>query len=442
MVRNLFAGICIVVLLSTVCAAGPGGVKWTSRYQSGANGQALGVACSGSKVYAVGNYWDLNKTDADGRPVLILYDATKGTSSAIGLFEGRAGGLISAVKTSGNKVFTSGQYATDDQRHAFVNAYTAKGEVWERIWLDSASRAANDIVLAQNEIIAAGANTAGMFNVTALKVSDGTVLWENDSTTAGLAYAVTASSGRVFAVGRYDDPDNYRSRFVVRAFDAATGSLLWEDAQGTAGQPTGFNYSAAYAVAANGSRVYVVGTLHSPHDLTSGASFVVHAYDARTGWLAWRDNYDLYRYFDDAAYAVQLDGSRLFVGGYVTRSGGGTAFTVRAYNAAKGNVLWTALDGGYNLEQTYVQALTVSGNRVYAAGVSTNDLTGFAVKAYDANKGTVVWSDHVSAETAGTYTLAPAANAICAAGSSVFSGGTSSVADGGQAFTVRANSIR
>jgi hypothetical protein len=434
----------MLALSAGISFAGPGEVKWTSYYQgSEENGQVSGIACHGNNVYAAGFNWDLDKTIAESRPTLVLYKADTGATSTITLFE-NAGGLINSIKTDSKNVYAAGQYLTGTQWHAFVDAYSLKGEeVWERLWLDSGERNASDMALYQNKVVTAGTDSGNSFNVTVLGASKGRILWENSSEMTGRANAVTANSGRVFAVGRYDDRANYRTLFVVRAYDMSTGSLLWEDVQGTAGVATSQNYSEAYAVAANASRVYVAGTLFSKNNPGGGAAFAVHAYDTKTGAPIWRDNFDLFSYFDDAANAVYLSGNKLFVGGYVTRMGGGRAFTVRAYNAVSGKSLWTSIAGGYYLEDNSAKALSVAGNRLYAAGAATKDpYTGFATKAYDISKGTLLWEDQIDNQVPATFSLTPMANTICATGSGIFAGGTSSVAGKGQAFTVRANAAR
>lgn len=434
----------MLVLSPVVSFAGPGEVRWTSYYEgSEASGQATSIACQGNNVYAAGFNWDLDETITESRPVLVLYKADTGKASAIPLFE-RAGGLISSIRTDTKNVYATGQYLTGDQWHAFVDAYSLKGEeVWERLWLDSGKRNANDMALYQNKVITAGTDSENSFTVTVLGASNGRILWENNSEMTGRANAVAASTGRIFAVGRYNDWDNYRTLFAVRAYDLLTGSLLWEDVQGTAGVATSYNVSEAFGVAANGSRVYVVGALFSRNNPGGGAAFTVHAYDTKTGSLIWRDYFDLYSYFDDAANTVHLSGDKLFVGGYVTRMGGGRAFTVRAYNAVSGKPLWTSVAGGYYLEDNGATALTVAGNRLYAAGAATKDpFTGFATKAYDINKGTLLWEDHIDNQVPATFSLTPVASTICATGSGIFAGGTSSVTGKGQAFTVRANEAR
>ena len=100
------------------------------------------------------------------------------------------------------------------------------------------------------------------------------------------------------------------------------------------------------------------------------------------------------------------------------------------------------MTGGYNIEDNTVQALTVAAGRLYAAGAATDDHTGFATKAYNLAKGTVLWEDIIGSQAAKTDNLAPVANAVCAVGDGVFSGGTSSVTGQGQAFTVRAHTAQ
>ena len=442
MFKSCIAAVCLIVLLCGVSSAGPGDVKWTSQYQAGANGTVIGMACMGNYVYTTGFYYDLAGTPSESYTALIAYNAT--TGAAVWSDTGETG-LTGPVRVAGGKVYTAGKRVTTEsavaQNHLFVNAYTSNGAMaWQKYWLDSGARIINDIQVASNKIVAGGNDGSGYFSVTALNANNGSVLWET-AANAGSVNAVAVASGKVFAAGYLSDPVNNREKWTVRAYNLSTGALLWEDTEGTAGTDGSANNSGALAIAAQGGRVYVAGKLYTRDVDGGGASFAVRAYDAATGGLDWRDYYDLFSYFDDAAHAIYLQGSTVFAGGYVTRSSGGRAFAVRAYNASKGTVLWTDLAGGYDVEANAVEALTASGSAVYAAGASTKDYyTGFATKGYHMTKGTILWQSYIDPEIPAGSALAPTAAAICSTGGAVFSGGTSSVAGAGQAFTVQANS--
>jgi hypothetical protein len=441
MLKSCFAAVCLIVVLCGISSAGSGDVKWTTQYQGGANGTVIGMACLGSNVYTTGFYYDLTKTASDAYTALIAYNAATGV--AIWSNTGESG-LTGPIRAVGSKVYTAGQRVTTEsgvaQNHLFVNAHSTKGALaWERYWLDSGDRIINDIQVASNKVIAGGRDSSSYFSVTALSTSNGNILWETAAGT-GLVNAVAVDSGKAFAVGFLSDSANYREKWTVRAYNLSTGTLLWEDTEGTMGTSGSSNNSGALAVVAGGGRVYVAGTLYTDDTDGGGASFAVRVYDAKTGGLVWRDYYDLYSYFDDGAQTIHLQGGKVFAGGYVTRSSGGKAFAVRAYNASRGTVLWTTLSGGYDVEANSVEALAGSGSAIYAAGASTKDYyTGFATKGYHMNKGTVLWQSYIDSQTPSATALAPIAAAVCTTGSGVFSGGTSSVEAAGQAFTVRAN---
>jgi hypothetical protein len=442
MLKSCIAAVCLIVVLSGISWAGPGDVKWSAQYQAGANGTVIGMACQGNYVYTTGFYYDLAGTASDAYTALIAYNAT--TGAAVWSDAGESG-LTGPIRAAGGKVYTAGKRVTTEsgvaQNHLFVNAYTSKGTVeWQRYWLDSGARIINDIQVASNKVIAGGNDGSGYFGVTALSASKGNILWEAAGN-AGSVNAVAVDSGKVFAVGYLSDPANYREKWTVRAYNLSTGALVWEDTEGTAGTSGSANNSGALAVVAGGGRVYVAGTLYTDDVNGGGASFAVRAYDAKTGGLVWRDYYDLYSYFDDAANTIYLQGGKVFAGGYVTRSSGGKAFVVRAYSASKGAPLWTNLTGGYDVEENSVEALTGLGSAIYAAGALTKDYyTGFATKGYHMSKGTILWQSYIDSQTPGAAALTPIAAAICGTGGTVFSGGTSSVAGAGQAFTVQANS--
>jgi len=114
---------------------------------------------------------------------------------------------------------------------------------------------------------------------------------------------------------------------------AAPGSLLWGDNF----DREGTGYDVATPIAVTGTTVFVAGATETS---AGGAAFTVRAYSAKDGSLLWGDNFDREGDLDDIANAVAVQGKKVFVAGLTRTSAGGAAFTVRAYSAKDGSLLW------------------------------------------------------------------------------------------------------
>jgi hypothetical protein len=106
---------------------------------------------------------------------------------------------------------------------------------------------------------------------------------------------------------------------------AAPGSLLWGDYY----DREGAGNDTANATAVQGNRVFVAGYTSTS---AGGRAFTVRAYSAKDGSLLWGDYYDREGAGNDLATAIAVQGNRVFVGGQTETSAGGAAFTVRAYS--------------------------------------------------------------------------------------------------------------
>jgi outer membrane protein assembly factor BamB len=130
----------------------------------------------------------------------------------------------------------------------------------------------------------------------ALNAATGTLVWQY-ATGASDGFSPTVSDGVVYATPASQSGNTY-------AFDAATGAILWTAATGAAGsQP-----------AVSNGRVYVTG-----RDLT--------ALDAKTGSRVWSNGRSV------KSSPTIADG-RVYVVSYFY-------FSVYAFNAATGELLWT-----------------------------------------------------------------------------------------------------
>src|SRR5262249_51557814 len=145
---------------------------------------------------------------------------------------------------------------------------------------------------------------------------------------------------------------DFTTAWFVRAYDARTGALVWKDLF----HPTAFDD--ALSVAVDRGRIFVSGfTFEIPARLRH---FAVRAYDARTGSLLWQDvvpGFIRGFFGGDAAAKVVAGGNRVLAAGVITDASG-YHFAVRAYQATTGALLWTdVVDTGNGLDNANSIAL-------------------------------------------------------------------------------------
>lgn len=160
----------------------------------------------------------------------------------------------------------------------------------------------------------------------------------------------------------------------------------------------------AVAVAADSINVYAVGWTNAglPGSVDFGTAFSVRAYSARTGALLWKDDFIPNPQVSPAcagfnrALAVAVKSGRLFVAGVVENPTTGLDFVLRAYAATTGVLSYMVTEkGGDNTGVDKANAVATNGTVVVVAGTLT-DNTGnnlFAVKEYSALNGSVVWTN-------------------------------------------------
>ena len=182
--------------------------------------------------------------------------------------------------------------------------------------------------------------------------------------------AVATAGGRVFVTGASTGSEASEMDMVTVGYDDATGSRLWEDRfldRNRGHDVTG----TAVAVSASGHRVYATGI--SP--VRKGV-WVTVAYRAGTGHRLWVRHFSGPNGSADqlpSVIRVSPDGARIFVGGAIDRSGGGTQFAVVAYRANTGRRVWTAKYHGRSPSRNdSVASLVIDpdGRYIYAAGPS------------------------------------------------------------------------
>lgn len=194
----------------------------------------------------------------------------------------------------------------------------------------------------------------------------------------GQANAIVTDGARVYAAGFVSTPTS--SAGLVRGYDARTGTVLWEDRLETSGAQYEF-----HRLATDGNRLFATAiVVHQPD--AGGFAWLVRAYDARTGNLLWEDARDDGQ--SGEAVGVTTANGRVFVTGAGSETGARSAFVVRAYDAATGDLLWQDFPGDSGSIDVGFDVAT-SGGRVFAAGRIGNTLH---VAAYAQDDGRLLWT--------------------------------------------------
>ncbi|HHT9133007.1 MAG TPA: outer membrane protein assembly factor BamB family protein, partial [Candidatus Tripitaka californicus] len=176
-------------------------------------------------------------------------------------------------------------------------------------------------------------------------------------------------------------------------YNTANGTVLWQDNYDREGALD----DAATAVAVSGSTLYVAGHTRTT---AGGYAFSVRTYNANNGTLLWENYYDREGDLNDWANAVAVRGNRMFVAGLTRTTSGGNAFTTRAHKANNGSSLW----GDYYDRNTAFSdvafSVVVGGSTVYTVGFSADSALdyAFAIRALNATNGTVLWQDNYDRE--------------------------------------------
>jgi outer membrane protein assembly factor BamB len=181
------------------------------------------------------------------------------------------------------------------------------------------------------------------------------------------------------------------------------GALLWAARYR---DHTPQNFANGVVASPDGSTVYVAGTSDIEHT-------TLVAYNAATGARRWVSHYYGLGDSEPFSLAISPDGSRLFTSGFTTPPGAALPdrFAVVAYDAATGAVLWARHPFVAGLSTS----MTVSpdGSTVYATGLIERVFGGAAsvvTIAYDAATGARKWlaSYHASpTATAASVTASP-----------------------------------
>ncbi|HKW86160.1 MAG TPA: PQQ-binding-like beta-propeller repeat protein [Nitrospiraceae bacterium] len=128
------------------------------------------------------------------------------------------------------------------------------------------------------------------------------------------------------------------------------------------------------------------------------SSFLIRAYDAKTGDLLWQDQFPMAVIQEDEASTDDPDGGRVFAGGVGVSNGSIAHFPIRAYNLKTGAFLW---EGQLKLVKRSGGTASVVATRGRQGSVAerTQDQslplasTHFLLRAYDNRTGELLWQD-------------------------------------------------
>lgn len=204
--------------------------------------------------------------------------------------------------------------------------------------------------------------------------------------------------------------------------------VKWQDQLDVEGRP-----DRGRSVTIQGKTVVVAGTVRSDDEI----ELLVRAYDRQSGTFLWQDRYPALTGIEADVY-VTSNADTVYVAGYVGGLAAGTTdIKVRAYDLRSGDVLWTdVMDAG---RDDLPKGLAASKRVVVVVGYGGNNggaALNFLVRAYDPNRGTIVWQEEVDKGAAAI----DAAWAVALEGNKVFVAGSSTTNTGDR--TVRALLLR
>src|SRR3989338_209243 len=152
--------------------------------------------------------------------------------------------------------------------------------------------------------------------------------------------------------------------------------------------------------------------------------------------LLWQDVSNKEGNLLDYAADIAVKDGRVFVVGDSETTAGSSAFAVRAYDAKNGALLWESnydregegVDAGFD-EATHV---VVDNNKVFVSGATVTAAGGnaLAVRAYNAKNGALLWENNYDREG----DLFDMSWGMTVQGNRVFAVGTTETAESGSAF--------
>jgi len=275
-----------------------------------------------------------------------------------------------AILASPTSVLVVGysENATRDGLATVVRAYHP--ESGDILWEDRAGRTGVDeigraVAANRNRVFIAGtisATTSSLRDlfVRAYDASSGDVVWEVTQQSVTPTKLLLAS-GRLIVAG------SAALNTFLATFSAATGALIWQDTVPTSGFVAD--------VAVSGSRIAA--------GINSDSQSAVRVYDLSTGIVQWEDRAAIQPGSFNRVSAVAINNDAVFAAGSSGRVFGNSDFTVRAYDAGSGIVLWD--DHSHSSPQSTAVDLALGKFRLFVAGYTSSSATStdFLIRTYD-----------------------------------------------------------
>lgn len=228
----------------------------------------------------------------------------------------------------------------------------------------------------------------------ALSAQDGGLIWQqtyDPTTRSDRANAIAVDASAAYVVGIADMMGTtYYGQWRVQKRDLAAGSLLWEQiVLSTA--PT--RSVVPQGVAVDGSGVYVAGYEHIPNGTGFKVAWRVEKRSLADGSLLW-SQVPAPRTPNDAAKAVAVDGTGLYVAGSELKSGDANyQWRIEKRSLLTGAVVWTVASNPSTAEDL-VYAVAVDGTGLYIAGqqIVKGGYEAWRIEKRNLSTGALIWS--------------------------------------------------
>jgi outer membrane protein assembly factor BamB len=342
---------------------------------------------------------------------------------------GAGGDLLWQVATGGVLAASNGRVVVAGS----AGVQTFDGNSGALLWQDSFF-GATIVAMDAQQVIAVGANAIRTYDA-----RNGSLDWQEALASGTLINAAEMKGNQLLVAGSAMDSTG-AVQLLIRAYDARNGQIEWEDQSLPPNTRLGAGFPLRQkSLSIHGSRAYVVATVgseplflpscliraydrkggdrvwesvsdercaanavaaHQKQVILAGIGgaavddFLVRSYNAQTGELLWQDRTFVGTGFDNEAVAVDDEGKRAFLAGWVRWIPGRfnqEAFLVRAYNMQTGELYWEdQYPGSAGPCLCHARDIVVEGRRVFAVGIVP-----FIVRAYDARSGTLLWQNEL-----------------------------------------------
>jgi hypothetical protein len=398
------------------------GSSW-SAVGAGMDDAVVALAVSGSDVYAGGLF-----TTADGVPVnnIAKWDGSSWSALGLGTGGGSYNPVVRALAVSGSDVYVGGDFTTAGGRTA---NYIAKwnGTSWSALGSGIGPQLTDGNQLVVVALAASGSNiyAAGAFTAAGGTTANYIAKWNGSSWSAlgsGMNATVSAfavSSSNIYVGGSFSTAaDGIPANSIAKwngsswsALGSGMGGIIYAIQNGILIEPV----VAALTVA--GSNVYAGGLFGSAGGSPANS---IAKWDG-SSWSALGSGMGGGNGFS-SVYALTVLGGTLYAGGNFSTAGGNAANYIAQWDGSSWSALGSGMGGGNGL-YPYVNALAVSGGRVYAGGAFFT--AGGTVANYIAQWDGSSWSALGSGLNGVVSALAGAGNDLYVGGQFTSAGGVS-----------------